>query len=156
MPKSKVVRKNKNFTISIPEEVIFMSLSHELYIKHSMGPKDAIKTLALEYAYNPKARPLIDQVLENRLDEKEYMRDIMPGPIKKPEVALIKYVPESVQRPEDYKFTEPQKAKINRLRDEFYKKRRELKQIDPNDPQHKQTQDKAIDLLEERINAIWD
>lgn len=68
-------QRSKTIHVTIPEEVIFMALSRELYSKHQLGPKDAICALALEYAYNPDARTLLDQVLKNRLDPNEYSTD---------------------------------------------------------------------------------
>lgn len=70
-----IKQRSKTIHVTIPEEVIFMALSREFYSKHQLGPKDAICALALEYAYNPDARRLLDQVLKNRLDPNEYSTD---------------------------------------------------------------------------------
>jgi len=78
--------------VSIPEHVVFMALSHELYSKHGIGPKDAIRILAMEYAYNPDARPSLDHVLENRLDESHYTGDFKLEPVEHEEVE-VKYTP---------------------------------------------------------------
>jgi len=134
--------QRKRFMVSIPDESVSMALSRELYKKHELSVRDCLQTVALEYAYNEKARPLIDRVIENRLEDSQYIDLIEPVPNH--EMELVET------------YTPPQKAKINHLRKEFNKKRDELKQIDPNDPKHKQTRDKAITLLEKRIHAIWD
>lgn len=84
--------KNKRFVVSIPEHAVFMALSHELYSKHGIGPKDAIRILALEYAYNPDARPSLDHVLENRLDERQYMGNFELE-TSEPERVEVKYIP---------------------------------------------------------------
>lgn len=87
-----IPRRNKVIHVSIPEDVVFMALSREFYSKHQLGPRDAIKTLALEYAYNPKARKLLDRVLKNRLDPIEYTKNIETPSIETDPVE-VKYIP---------------------------------------------------------------
>ena len=112
--------------VSIPEHVVFMALSHELYSKHGIGPKDAIRILALEYAYNPDARPSLDHVLENRLDERQYMGNFEPE-TSEPEKVAVKYIP-----PHDTSRTLDQLT-LNTTKD--------IESMTP---------------LEKRINDIWD
>lgn len=140
----------KRFMVAIPDESVFIALSRELSSKHDLSPKESLQILALEYCYNPSARKMIDRVLENRLDQDDYPK---PKEVKKPLPETVK-IPE--HDPQDLELKPWQVKRIDGLRADFYKTIERLKQIDPNQPEHKATMHEAENLLEARINAIWD
>lgn len=140
---------HKRFMVIIPDESVYIAMVRELSSKHELNPKESFQTLALEYCYNPCARKLIDQVLEKRLDPDEY-----------PKHELVKSTPDPKQihkpDPKEFELKPWQIRKIDNLRDEFHETTERLKHIDPNQPEHQATIKKAENLLEKRINAIWD
>lgn len=144
------VSNTKRFMVTIPDESVFIAMSREMSFKHDLNPKESLQILALEYCFNPSAREMIDRILKNRWDQDSYpnQKDVK------------KTVHEQIQIPEpnpkDLELKPWQVKKIDGLRTDFYKTREKLKNIDPNQPEHKKTMEKAENLLEERINAIWD
>lgn len=55
---------HKRFMVTIPDETAFIALSHKLYAKYQITPKEALQLVALEYVNNEAARSMIDRVLE--------------------------------------------------------------------------------------------
>lgn len=127
----KTAQRPRNITVSMPEEIIYFALTRELYRKYSMKVKEALNILVLEYAYNPDARTLLDQVLENRLDSEQYVSGIGLFPGDEHEKADVK---------PDIKYVPPQeRACIH-------------KQTMLDIPSNKNA---AMKALEDRINSIW-
>lgn len=125
------LQRHKNITVSMPEEIIFIALTRELYSKYSMKVKEALNILVLEYAYNPDARALLDQVLENRLDPEQYVSGIGLFPVDGHE---------NVDFKADIKYVPPQKRTPIR------------KQTKLDIPNNK---DAAMVALEDHINSLW-
>lgn len=134
-------QRPKTIPVTIPEEVVFMALSHELYKKHEMNVKEAVNILILEYAYNPEARYYLDGVLKNRQSPETYCKGVLELQPEK-----LNHIPENIE--------EMYIPSSNRTSN--WRKIRSDPQSTKNQPQIKSKKNKPKTPLEKRINAIWD
>lgn len=135
-------QRPKTIPVTIPEEVVFMALSHELYKKHEMNVKDAVNILILEYTYNPEARYYLDGVLKNRISPDNYCKGVLELQSEK-----LNQIPEEnieeIYTPSRNRTSKWRKIQLN-------------SQSTKNQPQIKSKKNKPETPLEKRINAIWD
>lgn len=132
----------KRFMISLEDELLYFGLARELSHRHRLNVKQALQILVDEYCLNPRARVLIDSILEDYLNE-DANEQQQGGTITPTTVASDAH--------QDTNLSEREREQVATLSTEFKKTRAKLKTMDGSEPEYMQVRDHLYQVFDDRL-----
>jgi len=133
----------KRFMISVSDEMIYFGLARELSHKHHLNVKQALQILVDEYCLNPRARVLIDSILEGHLNIKDASKE-QQGGVSTPQIVAGDVC-------QDTNLSDKEREQVATLSNEFNKTRAKLKAMNGSEDDYLETRDHLYQVFDERL-----
>lgn len=133
----------KRFMISLEDELLYFGLARELSHRHRLNVKQALQILVDEYCLNPRARVLIDSILEDYLNIKDDSKEQQGGTITPTTMASDAH--------QDTNLSEREREQVAKLSNEFKQTRAKLKTMDGSEPEYMQVRDHLYQVFDDRL-----
>lgn len=135
----------KRFMISLEDELLYFGLARELSHRHRLNVKQALQILVDEYCLNPRARVLIDSILEDYLNEDA--NEQQQGDFISPQTVAS-------DAHQDTNLSTKEREQVATLSTEFKKTRAKLKAMDGSEPEYQETWRRVYQLFDDRLCVL--